>query len=187
MRRDQVNTNSRPAGMAAQGRLFRENHHFDLHAVELTGKVCFEATRVSDPAFRIIHEAKQSSALGVFLVVLAIGQELLGDLFGPEPVPGPPHLDQDPFLMEQEVRPPRAARVMRRPLLRSDVVELEAEKGMDHVQRIILILHFERRAAFASLPELPSDGMKAGTNLSDQVQRSLVPVLGLGRPGGPVP
>ena len=89
--------------------------------------------------------------------------------------------------MEQEACPPRAARVMRRRLLRSDVVELEAEKGMDHVQRVILILHFERRSAFASLSELPSDGMKAGTNLSDQFQRSLVPVIWLGRPGGPLP
>ena len=72
------------------------------------------------------------------------------------------------FPFQQEARSIGGVRIAWHPVFRHDVIEFQAQEGVEQVLHIVLIFHFERRSIFPSQSELSGDGMKAGANLPDQ-------------------
>ena len=64
-------------------------------------------------------------------------------------------------MIEKKRRARRSIGVAGRPLIRADVIELEAQKSMEQILHVELVFDIQRRSVFSTQPQLASDEVKS--------------------------
>lgn len=59
---------------------FGDDKNFDFEVVIFPVQIAFEASRIADPAVRVVHKADQSLAIGVRSIALYVDNQLLADV-----------------------------------------------------------------------------------------------------------
>ncbi|MEY4706116.1 MAG: hypothetical protein RL042_2321 [Nitrospirota bacterium] len=99
----------------------------DRHGISHCGERGFEAPRIADAAFRVVHKAQERCATALGAIVLGIDPELLGEVFGGEARARFLDEHRQPIVVQQECRARGSFRITRRPFVRADIVELEPQ------------------------------------------------------------
>jgi hypothetical protein len=116
------------------------------------GEVAFQPTGVADAAFRVIDKTKQIRTTSTGAIAVDVDAQLIREILHAEAWPRFLDDEREAILVEEKRRTRSSVAVAGRPLLCADVIELEAQQGMEQILHVELVFDIQRRSVFAAQP-----------------------------------
>ena len=99
-----------------------------------------------------------------------VASDLLGDVPAAQPGAGLLDHDHGSVPVEEVAGPAGTVGIGRGPFFGSDFIELEPEKRVEQVLKIVLVDDLQCRAIFFSQTELPGDQVKSGADPPEDIE-----------------
>jgi len=125
------------------------------------GNLAFQSTRVANAAFGVINKAKQIRTASTGSIAFNVDAHLVREILRTETSSRLFDDDRQPVMIEKKRRALRSVGVAGRPLIRADVIELEAQKSMEQILHVELVFDIQCRSVFSTQPQLASDEVKS--------------------------
>jgi len=133
-------------------------------------EIAFQPDWVPDPSIGVIDEADQSSAVGVAFIPSYVDEELSPELTNVHRGACLLYLDDDPLFLEQEVHPGGGPGEAGRPLLRTNIVEVETEERVQQILNVIFVLDDDGGSSAVPGLQLAIDTMEVQADPFDEAQ-----------------